>query len=142
MSRRRSGDGGVLATLFLYEIKRLLRDTRMILIAVVAPLVLFPFIIFVMRSVERSEQRRLVETVYEYAVVGDEAEWGRAIVAAALYFDNKIQPLVYVCRISRPKDGCRLLLFHDGRPLNFTAWNQLVPVVYRAVQVSSALSKV
>ena len=87
MSRKRSGDRGVLATLFLCEIKRLLRDTRMILIAVVAPLVLFPFIIFVMRSVERSEQRRLVETVYEYVVVGDEAEWGRAIVAAALQLE-------------------------------------------------------
>ncbi len=84
MSRKLSGDRGVLATLFLYEIKRLLRDTRMILIAVVAPLVLFPFIIFVLRSVERSEERRLVETVYEFVLVGDEAEWGREIVAAAL----------------------------------------------------------
>ncbi len=84
MSRKRSGDPGVLATLFLYEIKRLVRDTRMILIVVVAPLVLFPFIIFVMRSVERSEERRLVETVYEYALVGDEVEWGREIVVAAL----------------------------------------------------------
>ena len=84
MSRKRYGDRGVLTTLFVYEIKRLLRDTRMILIAVVAPLVLFPFIIFVMRWVERSEQRRLAETVYEYAVVGDEADWGREIVAAAL----------------------------------------------------------
>ena len=82
MSRKRSGDRGVLATLFVYEIKRLLRDTRMILIAVVAPLVLFPFIIFVMRTVERSEQQRLVETVYEYAVVGDEAGWGREIVGS------------------------------------------------------------
>ena len=84
MSRKRYGDRGVLTTLFVYEIKRLLRDTRMILIAVVAPPVLFPFIIFVMRWVERSEQRRLAETVYEYAVVGDEADWGREIVAAAL----------------------------------------------------------
>lgn len=84
MNRGRPNDRGVLATLFRYEIKRLLRDTRMILIAVVAPLVLFPFIIFVMRMVERTEERRLVETVYEYALVGDEAEWGRQIVAAAL----------------------------------------------------------
>ena len=87
MSRKRSGDRGVLATLFVYEIKRLLRDTRTILIAVVAPLVLFPVIIFVMRTVERSEQQRLVETVYEYAVVGDEADWGREIVAAALLLE-------------------------------------------------------
>jgi sodium transport system permease protein len=84
VSRTKSRDHGVLATLFLYEMKRLLRDTRMILIAVVAPLVLFPFIIFVMRSVEQSEERRLTETVYQYAVVGDEAQWGRDIVSAAL----------------------------------------------------------
>jgi sodium transport system permease protein len=84
VNRGQPNDRGVLATLFRYEIKRLLRDTRMILIAVVAPLVLFPFIIFVMRMVERTEERRLVETVYEYALVGDEAEWGREIVAAAL----------------------------------------------------------
>ncbi|MGY8799664.1 MAG: ABC transporter permease subunit [Longimicrobiales bacterium] len=73
-----------MATLFRYEIKRLLRDTRMILIAIVAPLVLIPIIIFVMRAVERSEERRLDDTVYDYVLVGDEAEWGREIVAAAL----------------------------------------------------------
>jgi len=84
VSGNRSSDRGVLATLFKYEIKRLLRDTRMILIAVVAPLVLFPLLIFVMRAVEKSDERRLEETVYEYAVIGDEAEWGRQIVAAAL----------------------------------------------------------
>ena len=84
MSANRSGSRAVLATLFRYEIKRLLRDTRMILIAIVAPLVIFPVIIFVMRAVERSEERRLEETVYEYALVGDEAEWGRQIVATAL----------------------------------------------------------
>lgn len=84
MSGNRFGRQSVLATLFRYEIKRLLRDTRMILIAIVAPLVLFPLVIFVMRAVEKSEERRLDETVYEYVLVGDEAEWGRQIVAAAL----------------------------------------------------------
>jgi len=78
------GAQGVLLTLFKYEIKRLLRDTRMILIAVVAPLVLFPVMIFVMRAVEQNEERRLEETVYAYAITGDEAEWGRMVVAAAL----------------------------------------------------------
>ena len=74
MSQRDSSGGGVLATLFVYEIKRLLRDKRMILIAVVAPLVLFPLLIFVMRTMENAEERRLGETLYEYALVGDEAE--------------------------------------------------------------------
>lgn len=78
------GNRSVLLTLFRYEIKRLVRDTRTILIAIVAPLVLIPVIIFVMRAVERSEERRLDDTVYEYAVTGDEAEWGRVVVGAAL----------------------------------------------------------
>ena len=73
MSPSRFGGQSVLATLFRYEIKRLLRDTRMILIAIVAPLVLFPLMIFVMRVVEESEETRLEETVYEYVLVGDEA---------------------------------------------------------------------
>ena len=84
MRGNRSDDRGVLATLFRYEIKRLMRDTRMILIAVVAPLVLFPVLILVMRAVEKSEERRLEETVYEYVLLGDEAEWGREIIALAL----------------------------------------------------------
>ena len=84
MSEGRSRDRQVLATLFRYEIKRLLRDTRMIIIAVWAPLVLYPLLIFVMRAVEKSEERRLEETVYEYALVGDEADWGRTIIDAAL----------------------------------------------------------
>ncbi|NCG33910.1 MAG: ABC transporter permease subunit, partial [Proteobacteria bacterium] len=78
------GNRSVLLTLFRYEIKRLMRDTRMILIAIVAPLVLFPVMILVMRAVEQNEERRLEDTVYEYAVTGDEAEWGRRMVAAAL----------------------------------------------------------
>jgi sodium transport system permease protein len=75
---------GVLATLFVYEIKRLLRDRRMVLIAVVAPLVLVPLMLFVMRTVEKSEERRLEDTLYRYALVGDEEAWGRSLVQAAL----------------------------------------------------------
>jgi sodium transport system permease protein len=66
--------------LLAYELRMLFRDTRTVLIAVVAPLVLFPGMIWVMRTVEEREERRLEETTYRYAVVGDSAEWaGRAV---------------------------------------------------------------
>ncbi len=77
-------DRGVFATLFLYEIKRLLRYRRVIFIAVVAPLLLYPVMIFIMRRVDDSEARRLDEATYEYALTGDDAEWGRAVLARAL----------------------------------------------------------
>ena len=74
----------VLATLFRYEMKMLLRDRRTVMFAVVGPLVLFPMLMLAVRSVDRSEARRLEETTYRYAVEGDEAEWARELVREAL----------------------------------------------------------
>jgi sodium transport system permease protein len=79
-----SGNRGAFATLFLYEIKRLLRYRRVILIAVGAPLLLYPVMIFIMRRVDASEARRLDEATYEYALTGDDTEWGRSVLARAL----------------------------------------------------------
>ncbi|MGD2067277.1 MAG: ABC transporter permease subunit [Gemmatimonadota bacterium] len=73
--------------LLLYELKMLLRDTRTVLITVVAPLVLFPAFLYISRSVERSEERRLEETTYRYAVAGDSAGWARSLLADALALD-------------------------------------------------------
>ena len=75
---------GPLWTIFRYELAMLLRDTRTLMIAVVAPLVLFPLFIWVTNRVEQREERRLEEAVYRYAVVGSEAEWARGRVARAL----------------------------------------------------------
>jgi len=74
----------VLATLFRYEMKMLLRDRRTVFFAVVAPLVLFPVLLLAIRSLERSEAVRLERATYRYAVVGDRAEWARELVARAL----------------------------------------------------------
>jgi sodium transport system permease protein len=79
-----SRSGGVLATLFRYEIKMLLRDKRTILIAVVAPLVILPAYILLMNLVESREQRALEEKVYHYAVTGTLGEWAGEVVDAAL----------------------------------------------------------
>ena len=72
------------ATLFRHEIRMLARDTRMILIGVVLPLVVFPLLILVLRSVDRTETERLDVAVYSYAISGSQAEWGRELVDRAL----------------------------------------------------------
>ncbi len=84
MSPKREKGGGVLGTLFRYEIKMLLRDTRTILIAVVAPIVLFPGYILILNYVESREQRALEEETYTYAVMGSRADWARELVQTAI----------------------------------------------------------
>ena len=74
----------VLGTLFRYEIKMLLRDRRTMFIAVVAPLILFPLVIFALRFVERSDRRRIDETTYLYAVTGNQEAWARSLVQGAI----------------------------------------------------------
>ena len=70
--------------MFRYEITMLVRDTRTLLITVVAPLILFPLFIFATNRVERSEERRLERAEYRYVVVGSEADWARQRVERAL----------------------------------------------------------
>ncbi len=82
-----NGGRGVLGTLFKYEIRMLLRDTRTILIAVVAPLIMFPAYILVMNHVESREQRALEEETYTYAVIGSRATWAEDLVRAAIARD-------------------------------------------------------
>lgn len=75
---------GAFRTLLLYELRMLVRDTRTMLIAVVAPVVLFPVFLFVLHLVEEAEERRLDETTYRYAVAGDRADWADSLVQAAV----------------------------------------------------------
>jgi sodium transport system permease protein len=76
--------GSVLATLFACEIRMLLRDRRTIMIVVVAPFLLFPLMMFTARAAERTEQRRLDETRYTYAVGGTLGAEADAWVEGAL----------------------------------------------------------
>ena len=80
----KTNGGGVLGTLFRYEIKMLLRDTRTILIAIVAPLVLLPAYILILGFVESREQEALEEATYLYAITGTEAELAAELVSAAI----------------------------------------------------------
>ncbi len=74
-------------TLFRYELKMLLRDTRMILITVVAPIIILPAFILITKFVEEREEERLEAATYAYMVTGDEAAWADAQVEAALEID-------------------------------------------------------
>src|SRR5688572_31982924 len=86
----------------------LARDTRTLLIAVVAPLFLFPAWILVSRSVERRDQRRIEEATYRYAVVGTEEAWARRLVERALTLqpiesDSALAPASFVeASVERP----------------------------------------
>ena len=80
----RVSGGGVLATLYRYELRMLARDSRTLLIALVAPLLLFPALILISRAVERREERRIEEAVYRYAVTGSEQELARRLVQRVL----------------------------------------------------------
>ncbi|MDP2959162.1 MAG: ABC transporter permease subunit [Longimicrobiales bacterium] len=96
MNGRSSGPGGggpvnALWTLFRCEIRMLLRDTRTVIIAVVAPLVMFPLMILITDRVEKRDQRRLEEATYTYAVTGSRAAWAEGLVEAALAMDPALE---------------------------------------------------
>lgn len=74
-------------TLFTNELRMLVRDTRTMLIAVVAPLVLFPAFILVTRVVEDREEQRLEEQTYEWALTGDRSGWARELAERAIALD-------------------------------------------------------
>lgn len=80
----RSGRGGVLGTLFRFEIKMLLRDRRTLIVSVVLPVVILPGILLISRKVEKAQKRRIAATSFTYAVAGPRADWAHARVSAAL----------------------------------------------------------
>ncbi len=87
---REGGSTGVLGTLFRCEIRMLLRDTRTVLLAVVAPIVIFPAYILILNFVESRERRALEETTYTYAITGTEEAWATELVRAALALDTTV----------------------------------------------------
>ncbi len=75
---------GAFGSLLKYELLQVVRDKRTILIAVVAPLVLFPILILLMRWTEEREEEALETATYAYAVTGPAAELGGRLVREAL----------------------------------------------------------
>ncbi|MDT8369142.1 MAG: ABC transporter permease subunit [Longimicrobiales bacterium] len=66
------------------ELRMLLRDTRTLLIAVVAPIVVLPGWILVSNFVADREEERIESATYRWALVGEEAAWGESIIERAL----------------------------------------------------------
>ncbi len=77
----------MIGTLFRNEIRMLLRDTRTVLIAIVAPLVLFPAFILVTNWVEEREAERLETQTYDFALAGERSAWAEGVVEAGLALD-------------------------------------------------------
>src|SRR5690606_20184401 len=97
----RSLDASVLRTLYRHELRMLLRDRRTILVAVLAPLLIFPLLIWVTRYAEESRVEQLEATTFLYAVTGSEAEAARSLVAEAVALpadagdDARIRPATF-----------------------------------------------
>ncbi|NNF11923.1 MAG: ABC transporter permease subunit [Gemmatimonadetes bacterium] len=74
----------MIRTLLRNELRMVLRDTRTVLIAVVAPIVLFPLMLFALNWVEERETERLETQTYVFAVAGERADFAEGVVAKAL----------------------------------------------------------
>lgn len=74
---------GPLGTLLRYELLQVLRDRRTVLIAVVAPLILYPLLIFLGNISEEQRAEALGARIYDFALTGPAAVEGRELVQRA-----------------------------------------------------------
>ena len=130
--------GGVLATLYRYELTMLLRDSRTILIAVVAPLVLFPVLIFMSRAVERRDQQRVEEATYRYAVIGSEADLASRLIKRALELAEPDSGLAPASFVEQEGSGADSLVRVGSLQL---AVEGLSPEEYRRIRAGEAASE-
>ncbi len=73
-----------LGVLFRNELRMLLRDTRTMLIAVLAPLILFPVMAFILNAVEKRDVERIERATLSWTLTGDAQAWGRPLIDRAL----------------------------------------------------------
>lgn len=69
------------ATLYLYELRMLLRDRRTIIVSVVLPILVMPLFLGASHFAERLRQKRIESATYHYAVTGTEAALARGLIA-------------------------------------------------------------
>ena len=136
-ARTRVG-GGVLATLYRYELTMLLRDARTILIAVVAPLVLFPVLILMSRAVERRDQQRVEEATYRYAVIGSEADLASLLIERALEMADPDSGLAPASFVEQEGSGADSLVRVGSLQL---AVEGLSPEEYRRIRAGEAANE-
>ena len=82
----------MIGPLFRTEMRMLLRDTRTVLIAVVAPVVIFPLGILGFQWVQAQEETRMEDQAYRVAVAGERRAWAEAMVDAALALESTERP--------------------------------------------------
>lgn len=111
---RRGLDLDVLKTLYRHELIMLARDRRTLLIAVLAPLVLIPIMIFGMRAVEERDRRDVDETVFRYAVTGDEAAFAAELVSAAIALPADSAERIAPARFEWVEEGEPEILLQEG----------------------------
>jgi len=86
------------------ELRMLLRDTRTLLIAFVAPLIGLPAYILIANAVDTRETERVESATYAWALAGDEPQWGGRVIADALELpeDAGQAPAMFELRPIRP----------------------------------------
>ncbi len=66
--------------LFGHELRMLMRDRRTVIFAIVIPLAVMPLMLFGTKAMSERRERQLEQTTYQYAVVGKEAAYARALI--------------------------------------------------------------
>lgn len=72
----------IIGTLYVNELRMVLRDRRTIVMSIVLPLLVMPLMLFGSNWTQQKRQRTLEATTYTYAVAGSEASAARALVDA------------------------------------------------------------
>lgn len=73
-----------LGVLFRNELRMLLRDTRTLMIAVLAPLILFPVMAILLNVIEERDVQRIEQATLSWTLAGDAQAWGRPLIDRAL----------------------------------------------------------
>jgi sodium transport system permease protein len=66
--------------LFAHEVRMLMRDRRTIVFALVIPIAVWPIMLFGTKKMSERREEQLKETTFKYAVVGQEADYARALI--------------------------------------------------------------
>ncbi len=74
--------GSVLGTLYRFELRMLLRDKRTVLVSIVLPILVMPLLLFSSVLAQRARMHRQLQRTYSYAVIGDQADLARRLIAA------------------------------------------------------------
>ena len=78
-----AGASSPLRTLYLGELRMLLRDRRTLFLSVILPLIFLPLVFWISSMVEKKRTERVEKETFEYAIVGERADLVRELLSAA-----------------------------------------------------------